>query len=60
MVSCWLYSLALETVGTHRGREPSLTGHPGVTGFLRAKTNMVPVHVKQRKYCKNTPKLRNH
>lgn len=60
MVSCWLYSLAQETAGTHKDRAPFLTGHPGVTGCLRVKENMVQVHVKQREYRKNTPELRNY
>lgn len=61
LISCWLYSLALETAGTHKDHEPFLTGHPGVTGFLWVKKkSMVQVHVKWSKYCKNTPELRNY
>ena len=32
-ISCWLWSLVLETAGTHRGHEPSLTGHPHPSGM---------------------------
>lgn len=41
VVSCWLCSLALETAGTHKGREPFLTGHPGVMGSLWENENIV-------------------
>lgn len=60
VVSCWLYSLAQETAGTHKDRAPFLTGHPGVTGYLWVKENMVQVHVNQREYWKNTLELRNY
>lgn len=58
MVSCWVYSLALETAGTHKDHEPFLTGLPGVMGSLWGNENLilqqsyvVTVQGKQRKYC---------
>lgn len=36
-----MYSLALETAGTHKDHEPFLIGRPGVMGFLWVNENIV-------------------
>lgn len=64
MVSCWVYSLALETAGTHKDHEPFLTGLPGVMGSLWGNENRALMWLQFKEsrgnIVRNTLEVRNY
>lgn len=64
MVSCWVYSLALETAETHKDHEPFPTGHPGVTDSLWGNGNIALMRLQfkesRRNIVGNTLEVRNY